>query len=390
VLVFLDANVIVSDRFFRKARWRDLNAAAEDGRVWLAIPEVAVLEAAARVSRFQQETAQSIRAGARKASKAVKDLAEQAALQAEREGNEYSHTLRTLLEEHTIEVVPTPTVSHDELAGRAIRRNRPFDDSGSGYRDTLHWFALLDYAARDEEVVLVSGDRRAFYAGASSNAPHPDLLEDLKTRNLTCTLTLARSMMDVTVPGVFRAEELEPEDLGFDLEAALLEELNAAVLPTLDLQPGDINLDDVDSVFPLRFDNLRLRSHHIRQYYVDDATEMQVTVRADLTLRTSTLAEQDELLEDTRSVRVDLMLDTSTSASNLGPLTVTEIRPVFVPTARTLDAAAQFLTTFARVQQRAALPPTSLKNMQKLLASVAQLSSPSQGDFNPERGFETN
>jgi hypothetical protein len=55
----------------------------------------------------------------------------------------------TFLQDAGVVIRPTPTVSHDVLAQRAIDRTRPFNEHGGGYRDTLHWYTVLDVIAID-------------------------------------------------------------------------------------------------------------------------------------------------------------------------------------------------------------------------------------------------
>lgn len=55
-----------------------------------------------------------------------------------------------------------PDVPLASLAQRAIERRPPFDEKGSGFRDSLIWETAIQLASGGEIVVLVSGDRRGF------------------------------------------------------------------------------------------------------------------------------------------------------------------------------------------------------------------------------------
>jgi hypothetical protein len=75
------------------------------------------------------------------------------------EFSDYSTQLSSRLEIVNIEVLPFPEVTHADLVARCTQRLPPFDESGSGYRDTLVWITCVELAAAGEDVFLVSQDR---------------------------------------------------------------------------------------------------------------------------------------------------------------------------------------------------------------------------------------
>ena len=61
-------------------------------------------------------------------------------------------------------IPPLPSVSHDRVVERALRRDQPFDPNGqNGYRDVLLWETVLSLDADEDGVVLIAHDKRAFY-----------------------------------------------------------------------------------------------------------------------------------------------------------------------------------------------------------------------------------
>lgn len=63
-----------------------------------------------------------------------------------------------------ITVMDWPTVSHQELVCRAVKRMPPFDQKGSGYRDSLVWADVVALARAGHQVALVSDDK--IFAGS--------------------------------------------------------------------------------------------------------------------------------------------------------------------------------------------------------------------------------
>ena len=57
-------------------------------------------------------------------------------------------------------VLDLTEASHESLVKRAVYRKRPFDENGSGYRDTLIWTSVVELATNtDENVILLSEDK---------------------------------------------------------------------------------------------------------------------------------------------------------------------------------------------------------------------------------------
>lgn len=75
-----------------------------------------------------------------------------------------------------------PEVSHEALVKRAINRERPFSEAGSGYRDALIWDSVVQVARGGHIVAFITADRKAF--AGSGNELHPDLSADLAVQGI--------------------------------------------------------------------------------------------------------------------------------------------------------------------------------------------------------------
>ena len=94
---------------------------------------------------------------------------------------EEADRLRTKLEACD-SVLAYPDVPHKELVQWAIQRRKPFDQNGSGYRDSLIWKSVVDLAAIvDSQVVLLACD--GDFKGSDDNLAE-DLRADLAKRGL--------------------------------------------------------------------------------------------------------------------------------------------------------------------------------------------------------------
>lgn len=56
-------------------------------------------------------------------------------------------------------VLPWPQTAHQDLAMRAVNRTPPFNEKGTGYRDSLVWADVVELARSGHDVALVSMDK---------------------------------------------------------------------------------------------------------------------------------------------------------------------------------------------------------------------------------------
>lgn len=80
------------------------------------------------------------------------------------EGERYTFDYRAYLEDHlgtrlAFTVLPWPATSHQEIVARAVTRTPPFDEKGSGYRDSLVWSDVVELARAGCDVAFVSMDK---------------------------------------------------------------------------------------------------------------------------------------------------------------------------------------------------------------------------------------
>ncbi|NHP17367.1 DUF4935 domain-containing protein [Rhodococcus sp. IC4_135] len=154
--IVLDANYLVSDWQLTSLSSVLLRRMTEEHWWKVAIPQVALTEAAATHGRFCNDAEirtrsllnERRRLGLSDALMPVAPF-------------DYLAFIEELLEEKVIgfEKLPVPTVCHDELIHRAVNRIPPFDAKGSGYRDSLLWENVKKLAAEGHRVAFTSKDK---------------------------------------------------------------------------------------------------------------------------------------------------------------------------------------------------------------------------------------
>jgi hypothetical protein len=75
-------------------------------------------------------------------------------------------------------------VSHEDVAGRMVRREKPFNHSGEGYRDALMWESIIPLVQREEAVVLVTANKKDFAQDEEGRLLADDLRADLRRRGI--------------------------------------------------------------------------------------------------------------------------------------------------------------------------------------------------------------
>ncbi|KRC52077.1 hypothetical protein ASE16_03195 [Leifsonia sp. Root227] len=338
LIIMIDANVLVSDPLLRDSTWESIKEAQQAGRIRVLTPRLAVDEAVATYQRKRQATALEIKKVSRYTSKNVKASLETAMEEARDEGARYPKHLKAALKARGVEVVPTPKVNHDIVAGRAIARRRPFDDNGDGYRDTLHWYAFLgivDELYEGHDIFFVSADRRAFGGPNEQDGEagfHPDLKGDLEKYDAGYPwIRWFTSLRDVPVPGQFM-EAVDGRALWVgkaEIAAHILDYLRTN---DLDVDPRRLGLaDSIADVLVLDLEDATTQDLTVQQYYDNAGLRITFVIRveAELAARTVVDATGGSFIDEGRlemPLFVSGVLETPGYEAPLGVPNIVDIR----------------------------------------------------------------
>lgn len=100
--------------------------------------------------------------------------------------NEYTELLNAKFTAVQTDFLDYPDISHETLVSRALKRRKPFSESGKGYRDALIWETILHLATSGEmqPIAFISCNPKDFADG--NGQLHPDLLEDIASLGEQC------------------------------------------------------------------------------------------------------------------------------------------------------------------------------------------------------------
>lgn len=177
--VLVDTNIFCTDYRLSGTAFRVFLEAITRLGLTCCVPEIVRDELLAVHRRAMEEAAASIQ----KAERAwlqltgVKPKTAIAPTDIDSLAREYSRFIDEQFSRAGARVLPYPDVPHRALVQRATSRRRPFNESGSGYRDALIWATLLSLLESEPgPVAFVTNNTRDF---GVTPALHPDLSADL-------------------------------------------------------------------------------------------------------------------------------------------------------------------------------------------------------------------
>jgi len=275
MIVVVDANVIVGDPHLKSLPWSQLSEAAKARRVRVVAPEIAIREAITRRKKHLVSVGDKIKAASRLAPAEAKELASQARAACVRSGEEYEAKLRKSWELYGFELVGAPNISHTEVARRAMLRILPFDQNGNGYRDTLHWFTVLELAKQypTEKITLVTNDG-IFATKNGSLAPH---LVDEFDGHSDADITLCKSLGAIDVPGHYVTDPVDAPEFEDSLRTRILQMLSGEDA-LRDIRTTGISVPDADWISLVKVSDLAF--NYIRARNVERQSEPELRFRA--------------------------------------------------------------------------------------------------------------
>lgn len=198
--IVFDTNILYEDFFLRGAQVVDICETARQNNIEVYIPEVVYDEIVNQYREKLDEIQKEIDSSANKVRRIsttlslnnpINEVARNQLL------DEYPSILNQRLEELNIKKLPYPAIPHKEIVARDLKRRRPFQKSGKGYRDALIWETILriiDNKDENPNVIFVNKNIHDFF---EKNELHQDLKEDLISKGFSSdSLSIYENLKD--------------------------------------------------------------------------------------------------------------------------------------------------------------------------------------------------
>ncbi len=146
------------------------------------MPRIVLDEA---VNRFREELSKTQQTISAKERLLRIEPSTQSAIDIEGEVLRYKERLEHLiLENFSGLLLPYPNISHQALVQRDLSRQKPFSESGRGYRDTLIWMTILSYLeSESDEIAFITSNSKDFWS-KDSKGLHTHLANELEIKGI--------------------------------------------------------------------------------------------------------------------------------------------------------------------------------------------------------------
>lgn len=173
--VVLDTTAVRPDLLFTRESHKRLISLSAHNAIRLYIPEVVLREMCRHYDRDTLSPTKAFidgLAGLRRLGVMLPDIPDPASIReaVDSIAARYASSLREYLDEHSVKILPLPTVSHEKLLVDDLANKKPWKE-GKGYRDALIWHTLLDLLSRTQEadqIIFVTANTSDF-ADSSKN-----------------------------------------------------------------------------------------------------------------------------------------------------------------------------------------------------------------------------
>lgn len=239
--VILDANVVIGDYWLRSPSFLLLREFLKNSKATLVVPKIVFEEVVNHhredVRKLKADTQDNLREAARlfRATNVGNWLNE---LNTREAKASYEQFLSEQLTKIGAVFPDYANIPHGDVVKRDLRRRKPFQQSGKGYRDTLLWETILrGYVLPDTLTVIVTHNSKDFSGG--DDTLHKDLLQDIWSRKtVSAHVVISPSLLAFTdtyiVPHLTRRKEFavlvqNNKVQGLDLEEVCEEQMDALV-----------------------------------------------------------------------------------------------------------------------------------------------------------------
>jgi hypothetical protein len=183
--VVLDSNVIIGDYWLRSPSFVLLYDFLKRTGAKLVVPQIVVEEVINHHREDLQTVKSQMQTAHRQSGRLLRNVPSVAgqivALNRNSSRDPYSSFLPTELKRVGAQVIDYSDISHKDIVARDLKRTRPFQQSGTGYRDTLVWETVIRHCVKKGAVTVFITDNVKDFCDAKGEL-HEDLKKEIQAK----------------------------------------------------------------------------------------------------------------------------------------------------------------------------------------------------------------
>lgn len=181
LVIVLDTNILFGDWWLRNAHLKVLFQALTKIDAQVYIPQVVIDELLVKHSEALASLATKLGQQKPEWDRLFRDKRfpglDPSVIETEKQA--YKDRLLEELDEAGAQIWPYPSVPHDEIIDRLLKRSKPFASEGKGYRDYLIWKSILEIVDRIGGPVTFISKNTNDFAAEKGEGLHAVLLQDV-------------------------------------------------------------------------------------------------------------------------------------------------------------------------------------------------------------------
>jgi hypothetical protein len=214
--LLLDSTVFYDDPNLKSEIWALIIEYVKRTGSRVLVPEVVRDEITAKFSERLQKAQSEIETESHSIERLTEGQFKAPRIDVEAETKKYIPRLESRLRRANGRTLPYPSITHPQLVGKALKDLRPFQPKGTGYRDALIWYSLIEYLKKEpRDCILVTKNTNDFSQKDEINSIHDHLAADLRTAGVAARLEIRRNLDEFTndfvKPVLGKLDELRSE-----------------------------------------------------------------------------------------------------------------------------------------------------------------------------------
>jgi PIN domain len=201
--IVLDSTVLIADYWLRSPSFVLLRDFLTKTETRLVVPLVVFQEVTNHHAEDMKTAESNLRRGQREIARLLLRFSPKedyfSLIKCAQDESPYEAFLTNELTQLGALIADYSDIPHKDVVSRDLRRQRPFQQSGKGYRDTLLWETVLRNCVKPDSVTVLVTQNKKDFCDSGGSSPHLDLRLDIaKHAGFKCHLEIYKDLPEFT------------------------------------------------------------------------------------------------------------------------------------------------------------------------------------------------